>query len=357
MTPRTFLIVALVAVASLVAAAMVVTSLPPRHPIETDGEVLFPGLADQTVARLVVRTATGPLTIERGESGWRLKERDDYPVDVTKVRETIVRMAQTILLEPKTTRPERHALLDLVDPEDPAATETTARPKGKGRALALEDTTGKVLAALIVGKRRFDLGGTGGAEEGIYVRRPGEAQTWLARTSLFPAAEPRGWVDPTVIGVDPARVTRVTFRHSDGQVVMVSRTDNGPPAVQPLPAHADVDEGTAQRVLALLSNVTLEDVRKKDAGVFKADKTIRIEVVTREGLLINVAVHDHDGATWITVNATGRQDMDEEAKMVNDRTRGWLYRLPSYNAAVFHSRQSDLVKKGADKPEAEGFQD
>lgn len=350
MTLKTFIVVALLAAVGIVVLAVAVINRPAHHSAETGGTVLFPGLVDQAdnIARLVVRSATGTLTIERGREGWYLKERDGYPVDVAKVRETVAEMAWAVLLEPKTARAERHILLDLVDP----TVATAAASNHSGRELTLEDTNGKALVALIVGKRHFDLGSTdiaGGGE--VYVRRPGETQTWLARTSLFPTTTPSSWVNPTVVGIDNTRVARVTFRHPDGQVVTVAQLNhNASPTIQPVPPpHIKVNESAARRVLTLLSAVTLEDVHKDDAVSLPIDKTIQIDVATNDGLRINVTVHDRDGATWLAVvaDAMDRAEVRAEAAVLNSRTRGWLYQIPSYTAAVFHTRRDDLLEKPA----------
>ncbi|KAF0118282.1 MAG: hypothetical protein FD149_782 [Rhodospirillaceae bacterium] len=338
MTPKTFIVVGAITMASLVAAAG--AGRPVFHPTEEGGAAVFPGLVDtiDSIARLTIRSPEGSLTIERSGSGWSLKERDGYPVDGAIVRTVIVEMVRAVLLEPKTAKPERHALLDLVAPDDPAV------PKGRGRELTVQDTSGTTLAALVIGKHRSDLGGTGGEEEGIYVRRPGENQTWLARTGLFPATKPGGWVNPSVVAIDSARVARVTFRPSDGP----SFTVNQPPAPA-LSDNAPVDEGAVRRVLALLSGVTLDDVRKGNAIPLGAAKPPRVEVSTRDGLVVTLTVHEHDKATWIAVSAQGTGGLKAEADTINDRTGGWLYRIPAHTAATLRTRREDLLRKEADE--------
>lgn len=349
--PQSFVAVVLVTVVSLIIAAVSVMNRGVSNSTEVGDTILFPGLAEQAdeVTRLIVRSATGTLTIEQGKEGWSLKERDGYPVDTAKVREAIAGMARAVLLEPKTAKAERYILLDLADPA--AAGALTTESSNNGRELSLENANGKVLAALIVGKRRSDLNSSDAIGEGeVYVRRSGEMQTWLARTSLFPATIPHGWVNPVVVRIDSTRVAQVIFRHPDGLVVTVTQINpDTSPTVHPIPLHARVNEGAVHRVLTLLSAVTLEDVRRNDEISTLSEKTIRVDVAMRDGLQINFTVYDDgDGATWLAVAADAIVDnpeMSVEAEVVNSRTRGWLYRIPSYTAAIFHTRRDDLITK------------
>ena len=337
MTPKTVIVVGAIAVASLVAASGRLVS----HPAGESGAALFPGLADTigTVARVTIRSSEGLLTIEKslsgeqGATGWRLKERDGYPVEEAPVRAVIVGLIQAVLLEPKTAKPERHALLELAAPEDSTA-------KGHGREVTVQDASGATLATLVIGKRRSDLGGTGGEEEGIYVRRPGENQTWLARTGLFPASTPGGWVNPSVVAIESARVERVTFRPSEGPSFTVSHPPGDDSFV--LSGNTPVDESAVRRLLAVLSGVLLEDVCKENA--ISSAKPFRVEVSTRDGLVVTLTVHEHDKAPWIAVSAQGTDGSKVEADAINKRTCGWLYRVSAHAAAVLRFRREDLAR-------------
>ncbi|VBB69028.1 hypothetical protein RIEGSTA812A_PEG_501 [invertebrate metagenome] len=352
MTFGAFLIVAFITAVSTGTAIITVTGRPGHRVPEAGRAVLFPDLSNwaNDIASLTVRSATGSLTMERSPQGWHLKEWDSYPADISKVRAMVAEMVRAVLLEPKTAKVERHALLDLADPDMAA---------GSGRKLTLKDANGNVLTAIIVGRRRFDLGSAGGGSEGVYVRRPGEAQTWLARTALFPTTDLRDWVESTVIRVSSARLSQVTLRHPDGrQTMSITQLGNGAPTiVQPIPYTAKVDESAIQRMIALLTRINFENVRNNRA-VAGVPPTTQVDLATHDGLRINLTAYaNSDGATWLTLTASAAHEaegeVNTEAKTLNSRHHGWLYRIPSYIAAALHTRPESLLLKEGEQEKKE----
>ena len=90
-------------------------------------------------------------------------------------------LADLRLLEAKTDQADRHARLEVED--------ITAKD-AKSRQVTLAGADGKPLADLIVGKQNYtsDLNGL----RGVYVRKPGNAQAWLAQGSVeLPTAADR----------------------------------------------------------------------------------------------------------------------------------------------------------------------
>lgn len=343
MTLRTFLIVALLAVVSVL-VAMTGLNVSPR----TGEKTLFPGISENinNIASFSVHSVTGSITVKRSPQGWYLEEWDGYPADVSKIRAMVTEMIRAVLLEPKTADVRRHALLELADP----AADFPA--DGRGRELTLRDENGNVVTSIILGRRRSDLGG---ADTGVYVRRTGEAQTWLARTGLFPTADLRSWIEPTVIGLDSARLAHVTLRHPQGQTIRVTQQNNGTPTtVHTLPpTNTKVDANATHRVLALLSHITFENVRKSHAHAIsemsaRRDAT-RVYLTTQEGLKINLtAYNSREGATWLALTANSaatNNAVNTEADTLHKRHHGWLYQVPSSIAAAFHTLPEDLMQR------------
>ena len=169
MTPRFVLGLALVTLLTTGAAVWVTLQQPAASPVQIGDEPAFPALREQpdAVAKVIVTAPEGTFTLTRAEDRWVAADRHDYPVAAGKLRELVVQLADMKLIEAKTSRPERYARLEV---EDVAA-------GASSRQIRLEDADGKVLAEAIIGKQRQRL--TGAEPSGTYLRRPGEAQSWL----------------------------------------------------------------------------------------------------------------------------------------------------------------------------------
>ncbi|HEX5600336.1 MAG TPA: DUF4340 domain-containing protein, partial [Hyphomicrobiaceae bacterium] len=190
MKPKTFVITALAAVVSSIAAVVVYTTHNQWDQGRIAGEKLVPALAsgEADVRSLVISHEGETITLESNADGqWTLKERDGYPADPDKVRSLLVKLAQAELIEAKTRMPDRHALLELEDPSAEGA---------KSRSLKILDGNGNVVADLIIGKRHWEAFGTG--KSGTYVRKAGDAQTWLANVEFNLYARIRSWIEPKI---------------------------------------------------------------------------------------------------------------------------------------------------------------
>ena len=176
MSPKAFAVLAGTTAVSVALAAWAVAGRD--LPINAAGqpEPMFPGLIDRVneVQTVQVTGGSAGLTLERTPAGsWVVKERGGYPAEAQRVRELALGLANLTLVEAKTARPERLGRLELDDP---------SKPEAKSRRVELLDKDGKALASAVVGKTKFGLYGAGRA--GVYVRRGGEEQAWLAAGEL-----------------------------------------------------------------------------------------------------------------------------------------------------------------------------
>src|SRR5215469_18493209 len=148
------------------------------------GELAFPALAGKLgdVASVTVSHNGATTTMIRDGDSWLVSEKGNYPANAGKISQIVRAMADLTLVEPKTQKAELYRRLELDDPG-----------KGKSALVTVKDKSGGAIAEAIVGKRRYDR--LGGGNDGVYLRKPGDAQAWLARGSLDPSGDPPSWLD------------------------------------------------------------------------------------------------------------------------------------------------------------------
>ncbi|MGE0116387.1 MAG: DUF4340 domain-containing protein [Dongiaceae bacterium] len=340
MKPTTFLFVlAATAVSAAAAGYAVVTESQRGAPAAAPGGPLFDELLAQAneVRSVTVESAQGKLTIAHGESGWVLAEKDGYPVAADKVRKLVAGLGGLRLLEAKTDKPERLVRLEVEDV-------TAADSKSKQVTLAGAD--GAPLAALIIGKQNdtFDLDGL----RGVYVRKPGEPQAWLAEGAVELPATATEWVDRTIVDLGPDKIQRLRFAPVGAAEVTAAKADKTATefALAPLPEGRSADPQAVQRLAQAFAAMTLDDVRAdKDTG--KAVAAGTAEAVTFDGLTLKAELLALDGGTWLRLAATAAEGSAavEEAKAINDRVAGWLYKLPQYKAGLLQPKIDDYLAK------------
>jgi hypothetical protein len=338
---------ALVGVTILVVAGALAISLGGRSspaPREA-GEAVFPAFAGQIgeVANIKISGAGGPTTLQRRtqDAGpktaerWLVAEKGGYPADPARVRQLLLGFAELRLVEPKTSNPEFYPRLEV---EEPGAA------GGHSRRVELANDAGQVFAALIVGKRSPDRLGTGA--DGLYLRRPGEAQSWLAQGTVDLPAETKDWLDKRVVSIAPARIRQVTLTQPDGtRLVLRREQEGGRFAIVDAPADAKVKSDTVLAEPAgVLDGLELSDVRPAAELPVPQDGVSRAEWMTFDGLTVTGESFDKDGATWVKLAASGNDKAADEAKDLADRTTPWVYGIFAYKAKPMQTKLADLVE-------------
>jgi len=256
MSPKGFAVLTATTAISLGLAGWAVASRD--VPVRAAGqpEPMFAGLLDKLNDVQTVKVTGGAekVTLKRADGGkWQLEERGGYPADGKRVREVALGLANLKLVEAKTASADRLPRLDLADPD---------KPDAKAREIELLDKDGKQLAAAVVGKTKFGL--YGGARSGVYVRRAGEEQAWLAAGQLDLPTGPMDVIPHEVIDISGEDVARVTIGADGPSPIVVSKAD--PKATTydvkaPIPEGRKIDNDKAERVVSDLSALTMQDVK------------------------------------------------------------------------------------------------
>ncbi len=298
------------------------------------GEAALPGLAGKLgeAASVVVKRSGLELTFVRDGDGWLVVEKGNYPA-AGKVRQIVLGMADLALVEPKTQKADLYPRLEVDDPG-----------KGKSTLVTLKDKSGAALAELIIGKRRFDRLGAG--NDGIYIRKPGDAQAWLARGSLEFSDQLASWLDRRVLDLPEKRIAKVTLTQPDGARLVTTRpSPDAQFTVEEAPDDVKFKSETATRQPAMaLETLDLDDV-KPAADMPMPDKDVFIaSFVTFDGLTVDVRLFDRDSMHWIAVSATGTGSAEAEAKEIGGKVGRWIYAVPSYKATALKTKLSDLLE-------------
>jgi hypothetical protein len=294
MTPRAVLVLAVVTVVAASAAVWVTLQQPAAGPVQIGDEPAFPALREQpdAVAKVIITSPEGNFTLTRTADRWVAADRHGYPVAADKLRQLIVQLADMRLIEAKTSRPERYARLEVEDVADGASS----------RLIRLEDADGTVLAEAIVGKQRQRL--TGAEPSGTYLRRPGEAQSWLASGGIDLDEQVQDWLEEEIVALDGERVRRMEISPPSGDGYAVVR--ESPNAQLRLDGLAEGEkpkqDANLNQLLGALAAVRLEDVRPV-GEIDWPDEQHTVRAVTFDGVELTLQLATLDDQHWLRVDA------------------------------------------------------
>jgi len=359
MRPRTLIL--LIAVA---AVAVLATMMLERGPVRvTDSPaagLLYPALKEQLNDIEQIRLSTGEksVSLEKTGTGWIVPQKGGYAADSGKIRQMLLRLAETKILETKTSNPDLYPRLGVADQdaEDGAGTLLSLGPPADAR--------------LVVGNRDDRAGGT-------YVRRAGESASYLVGTEIPADASPLDWVDREVLDIDSASVRKLTIRHSDGEVLELLRVGDQLVAAGVPEGRELSGPGATQPMARLLSPLRLDDVQP--ASEFDAaDPQATVDVHLDDGQRITARAWQTGEERWMAFDVTldpaeptaaahdgesaesegdpspsdktsdepltpGRADPESVARQ-DAALAGWVYRVPVYKYDQAVRRMEDLLK-------------
>jgi hypothetical protein len=326
------------AAAAVLAAAILLTPDDAERATLSPGGLAFPGLAERLrdAARIEVAKQDGTLTLLRQGEAWVLPDRGNYPVRAEKMREMLVGLTELHLAEARTSDPGQHERLGVDDPKRPGSTALLLR---------VLDGTGAPIAELILGRRRVRT--QGNVPESIYVRRPVEAQAWLAEGRLAVDADPQLWLDRDIANLPQDRIQRVEVRRAGEPALVLARPGESDAKLRiEVPAQApEADEVALDEIARAFEFLTFLEVRPAAGVPGEAQGESRFSLT--DDLAITVRPFLDQGNVWIRLQAEGGSP---EAARLNVRWEPWAYQVGVWKLKAFAPRLEDLKPREANTP-------
>jgi hypothetical protein len=356
----------------------------PATSLPKSGQLLFPDLMSvvNDVNEVVIETTEQTMTLVRGEQTWGVKEKAGYRADMEKVKKMLVGLADLRIHEPKTKNPELYERLGLQDKDQEGSTSKT---------VTVKTTDNPAAAKLVVGNQRPAKGNPRMSD--IYVRKPGDPQTWLVIGNVPIETMPGEWLDKEVIALPTKRVRQVTVTHPKGETLHLSKAkpDDLDFHLDSLPTGFKVSsQFNVNNVVGTLVQLSLEDVKPQAEVDFSVEPGVSAILETFDGLRLHVHTSKQDEQVWGKFSAefdanliqpsesgakpedgqksdgtetekgdkdTGAdvpkkesllkkpEEVQQEVETLNQRVKDWAYALPSFRVENFSKLKKDLIEK------------
>jgi hypothetical protein len=267
-------------------------------------------------------------TLSRAATGWVVTERG-YPADTGQVRKLLLDLSSLQVEEQKTADPALYSKLGVEDPQGFQA---------GGTGLDIE-LNGKTLGLIV--------GHTYGTRS-VYLRVHGQGRSVLATPQLAPDADPRHWLDRSVLDIAPERVSEVDMKPQGGPDYTIRRAGSDY-AVTPIPKGREPgDPAAPASQVGALAGLQLDDVRKAGSVAALAHATF----VTGDGLTLALAGIQDAEQRYITITVAGSSPAAQaQARDLNARLAGWEFEVPGYRYdSLFHPLEQLLKPKAAASP-------
>lgn len=348
MTNKRLIWIAAAALLVIAAAVYLRTAEDARYDAE-GGELLFPGLAEQTddIARIELRGGQDSgdqnkqITLIKGEEGWGVAERNGYSANTRNIRRLLVRLTELKLTEPKTKNPDRYARLGVGDPEQDAG----------ARLVRLQANDGSEIAALILGKSARG--------SGTYLRLPGEAQSWRGSESLTFGISIQEWLDRKLLDINQNRIARLDIQPVEGRAYSVVREDENNLALEPAAGDGmRVKPGMLNRLISVMQNLSAEDLHMDTPPEGNWATAVHI---LDDGTLITLQSlprKGNGGAALLKISVAAAEDATDEvraeAAKMQKQFAGHVYEIVNHQAIMMGQHYDKVIEPVAANGEAGG---
>lgn len=302
----------------------------------------LPGFTDRVkdVTSIHIESRSGTVEVTYSpKTGWVLPQRGGYPADFDTVRRTLIGLATLETIAPKTARADWLHFINLDAP-----------PKGSGTRITVKDAKGQVLADLITGNTE-DIADPSG-NQGLFVRRPDETQSYLARTVFVPHSDIASWLMTRPVEISAGRLKDVAVKPAKGPAFTVGRAKAGDPLykVDPLPKGRNADPRKVNSIPFSLTTFSFDDVRP--VGQVDFSKAAHLVAHTFDGLAVRFDVVSADGGIWARVSAAADPGavpaVAAELRGINMRAARWAYKLPEEKGRpLLNGLEDMMLPKGA----------
>ena len=268
--------------------------------VGTLGKALFRDLRAADIAAIRIVEPKATLTLQRKDERWLIAERADFPADLSRVREFVLKVIALKIGQSEPLGEKDRGRLSL---DEPGKNSTTA-----GTQVAFLAADGKTLGDFIVGRNYFKRevdNPERAIPDGRFVALPGEAGTaYLVGDALAQAtAKTAEWIDRTSFQVEKVKSLEVRYPGGGGYRIERAK-DNAEWKLAGAKPGEKLDLSRANAASYSLSLLELADVLPKDAPGL--EQPVAIDAVTLEGARYAIKVGKLAGDNYpVTFTASG----------------------------------------------------
>jgi hypothetical protein len=304
------------------------------------GTVMFPALSapDVELTEITIKSPDYALDLKKKDGEWVAADHGDYPVISANAERLAGDIGALKVREQKTRDPKKYPVIKVEDAGD-GAHSVLVHVSGKG---------GTDLADVLVGKAAQSVGAD--PQGATFVRRPGEAQAWLAEGPVTIPLTVADWLEP-VLHIPGTEMHQVKIEEN-GKTVFEAAKPKGEIAyklisVEPQSTNEDLvaNDSAVKGFTQSMVSASFQDVRAASDVTFP-DNGRTVVFDTTDGMDVQVRLGKAAGAAWITVHADAPSDSPaaDKAKQINSKTDGFAFQLVPRKMEALQTDVAKLVQ-------------
>lgn len=331
MNARQLIVLAGLAIVSVVVTAAVMRTTATTIASDRRGEVVVPALRTKAneITGLTVRDGANTLAIERRDNGFVAAD-SGFPVKIDMLRDAVTSIADLTFDEARTADPTRYSDLGLAE----------SGSEHVGKELVFRGSNGDI-ADIFVGNRDTTVGIAGG---GQFVRLKGQPQTWLARGSVRLPSSQTAWYMPVDFDIKRSEIKKLQLAGGgrDGVTAHANPEQIGDFTLESVPQDRTTDSFKVSRLATPFDAFAFQEVRRR-TGPAPADAR-RLVAETDDGVRLTLTSIGQLPDGWVQVTAEAMNDgKRDKASAIAAKTESFEFRLPSQQLELLGWTVKDLT--------------
>lgn len=243
---------------------------------------------------------------------WRAVNKGNYPLDQESVITLLNSLVQAKLDSAKTAKLENHARLGLqdIDSEDSQAQKLTV-------------VAGEISWQLLIGNRAS-------SGKGMFVRKPGENQTWLTKTALNVPDDSNSWLQARILDLDESKLVSVSRAgHWTAALKTAEGEETGSWTLENMPEGRELNyDSIVKNTVDDILELELEElVQQKPYDFADAEPESQMTLTTSDAGRIEISLYK-SGEDYL-VNYS-RQESDSQ--ITDSHWSQWVYKVSDFQA-------------------------
>ncbi len=332
---------------------MLVTIQKPETADKNTG-LLFPDLLAQLnkVDTVYFKSSQNEFTLIKKGEDWFVKEHWGYPADFNLVKRTLIDIAETKVLERKTSNLDQYAVLGVEGAAEGGASLQIIMAEGNGH-----------IAGLLLGNER-EISQQIGVRQ-FYVRKSDSEQAWLAEGYLNINRVMLGWIDSNVVDIARERIAKVNITQPNGDTATIINLGQKDAFGTPVMRDKTVFkyQQLGYDIAGTVFQLTLENVQPVNQFSRGDAEVVIAEFITFDGLKIITNTSFNDGHYYTTLRAESDTSMmadvppdiqkldvlktlegvAQEIVSINQRLGDWVYQVGGFVGTNMMRAKSDIV--------------
>jgi hypothetical protein len=319
------------------------------------GARVLPNFRPNEVAAIRIK-GNSELHLVHSNDLWRVSERNDYPANFGRISDVLIKLQGLKVVESETVEPSQLARVNLESPGNGPAS---------GTLVELKDNQGKILDALMLGKKHFREQGESAhavvapEPDGRYILLRSNPQNVLLISDALASFEPRpeAWLSSDFFKAEKAKSISASATDEANSWKISRESESSPWTLADAKTGEALDVNKAERIINTLGTITFSDVFPADTpahGSFANPVVVSIETfdhfaytlkVARAGDQSQISVAVKAGIPTERVKGIGEKPEDREKldtefraqmknlqeKLVREQALGpWVYVINSW---------------------------